>query len=455
MRLLATILLSAIAFSFTGCKSKNAKVILEEFSNNKLQVWNRQLTDIIITDVFSPPVSSRIYAYCNVASYEALAAVHPGYSSFAGKLNGLKETPRPEEVTDTSYFSISSVIAFTTVAQKLVFNSAAMKEMEADYLEQIEDLSLDETLTQKAIDYGRKVGEHIIAWSKTDGYLQRNANPGYIVTSEPASWQPTPPDYMDAVEPNWGTLRPFTMDSSSIFRPLMAVQFDTMSASDFYNEAMIVYNAVNKLSSKDTLIARYWDCNPNVSVTSGHITYFQQQISPGGHWIFIAASVAEKEKLDMIKTAEVMSKVAVSLADAFISCWEAKYIYKTIRPETYINRYIDKDWKPFIQTPPFPEYPSGHSTISASAAAVLTSMFGENYSFIDSAEVPFGRPPRQFNSFAEAAAEASLSRLYGGIHFAKTLNQSAEAGKKIGEYVTRKLSAKTNNTDTANSTTQR
>ena len=143
MKLFATILLSVIAFSFAGCKSKNAKVILEEFSNNKLQVWNRQLTDIIITDVFSPPVSSRIYAYCNVASYEALAAVHPGYSSFAGKLNGLKETPRPEEVTDTSYFSISSVIAFTTVAQKLVFNSAAMKEMEADYLEQIEDLSLD------------------------------------------------------------------------------------------------------------------------------------------------------------------------------------------------------------------------------------------------------------------------------------------------------------------------
>src|SRR5688572_21718398 len=227
--LLATIIVFVLVFSFAGCNNKSAKVILEEFSGNKLPEWNKQLTDIIITDVFTPPVSSRIYAYCNIASYEALVAAYPYYSSFAGKLNGLKEVPRPKDITDTSYFAISSILAFTTVAQKLVFNADAMKQMEADYLEQIDDLSLDEVLKQKSIDYGRKVGEHILDWSKSDGYLQRNAHPGYIVTSEPASWQPTPPDYMDAVEPNWGTLRPFIMDSSSVFRPLMAVQFDTMS----------------------------------------------------------------------------------------------------------------------------------------------------------------------------------------------------------------------------------
>jgi membrane-associated phospholipid phosphatase len=276
----------------------------------------------------------------------------------------------------------------------------------------------------------------------SDGYIQRNANPAYFVTSDPGNWQPTPPDYTDAVEPNWGTLRPFTMDSSSLFRPLLSFKFDTLTTSDYYKEAMIVYNAVNHLTSKDTLIARYWDCNPNVSVTAGHITYFQHQISPGGHWIFIAASVAEKEKLDMIKTAEVLSKVSIALADAFISCWEAKYFYKTVRPETYINRYIDKDWKPFIQTPPFPEYPTGHSTISASAAAMLTSLFGDNYTFTDSAEVAFGRPSRRFSSFAEAAREASISRLYGGIHFLKSLNESATGGKRIGQYVAQKLNLK-------------
>jgi hypothetical protein len=427
---------------FAGCRNEDDNSSLEKFSGNQLTAWNRELTDIIITDVFPPPVCSRIYAYCNIAAYEALVPLHPEYTSFAGRLNGLKDVPLSANVKDSLYFLISGVIAFTTVAQKLLFNAEAMKAKENQYLEQLEDLPINQLSKENAVEYGRIVGQHIISWALKDGYLERNANPGYFVTTDPASWQPTPPDYMDAVEPNWGTLRSFTMDSSSLFRPIMPFKFDSLKSSDYYKEAMIVYNAVNKLTTKDTSIARYWDCNPNVSFTSGHITYFQQQVSPGGHWIFIAASIAEKEKLDMIKTAEVMSKVSIALADAFISCWEAKYIYKSIRPETYINRYIDKDWKPFIQTPPFPEYPSGHSTISASAATMLTSLFGENYAFIDSAEVTFGRPSRQFSSFAEAAQEASMSRLYGGIHFLKSLNQSALAGKRIGEYVIQKLDPK-------------
>jgi hypothetical protein len=439
MKYLFVTILGGCMILFSGCKNESAYASLEKLSNNQLPVWNSKLTRIIITDVFSPPVCSRIYAYCNIAAYEALIPSHPEYHSFAGRVNGLKEVPVTADIKDTSYYSISSIVAFTTVAQKLLFNSDAMKEMENEYLRQLDDLPLDRSLKENAIEFGKVVGQHIISWALQDGYLQRNANAGYLVTSDAASWQPTPPDYMDAVESNWGTLRSFTMDSSSLFRPEKPLKFDTLASSEYYKEAMIVYNAVNKLSTSDTSIARYWDCNPNVSFTSGHITYFQQQVSPGGHWMNIAASVAEKEHLDLIKTAEVMSKVAISLADAFISCWEAKYMYKTVRPETYINRYIDKEWKPFIQTPPFPEYPSGHSTISASAATMLTSLFGENYVFTDSSEVPFGRPARQFTSFAEAAGEASISRLYGGIHYLKTLNLSAASGKRIGEFVIQKL----------------
>jgi hypothetical protein len=432
-----------LIFLLAACRNENDVKSLDKFSSHRLSMWNKKLTDVIITDVFSPPVCSRIYAYCNVAAYEALVPSNHSYTSFAKRMNRLTNVPPPSSKIDSAYFPISSIIAFTTVAQKLLFNTDAMKEMEDEYLAELEGLSLNETQRDLAVEYGRKVGQHIIAWATADGYVQRNSNPGYLVSENPASWQPTPPDYMDAIEPNWGTLRPFTLDSSSLFRPFMAFTFDTMTRSDYYKEAMIVYDAVNKLSSHDTLIARYWDCNPNVSITSGHVTYFQQQISPGGHWVFIAASVADKENLDMIKTAEVLSKVSVAIADAFISCWEAKYVYKTVRPETFINRYIDKEWKPFIQTPPFPEYPSGHSTISASAAAMLTSLFGDNYSFIDSAEVPFGRQARKFTSFNEAANEASISRLYGGIHFLKSLNESAVNGRHLGEYVAQKLDSKT------------
>jgi hypothetical protein len=427
---------------YAGCRNKTDFTTLEKYPENQLSAWNRKLTNIIVTDVFSPPVCSRIYAYCNIAAYEALIPSHKDYSSFAGRLNGLKVDPQPIDGLDASYFPISSVIAFTTVSQKLLYNADAMKELENEYLRQLDNLTLNTSLKKSAIDYGRQVAEHIVSWAMTDGYLQRTAKPAYLVTSDLATWQPTPPDYMDAIEPNWGTLRPFTLDSSSLFRPLLPFIFDTVTSSDYYKEALIVYDAVKNLTTKDTLIAKYWDCNPNISFNAGHITYFQQQISPGGHWIHIAASIAENEKLDMIRTAEVLSKVSISLADAFISCWEAKYVYRTVRPETYINRYIDKEWRPFIQTPPFPEYPSGHSTISASAATMLTSLFGENYAFTDSAEVPFGRPPRHFSSFAEAAQEASMSRLYGGIHFLKSLTHSASAGKRIGEHVVEKLNSK-------------
>lgn len=423
---------------FASCKQA-APASLENLPDHKLSEWNKKLTDIIITDVFTPPVCSRIYAYCNVAAYEALVPSNTRYTSFAGKLNGLRPMSDAPEGLDSSYYPISAVVAFTTVAQKLVFNTDAMKELEMEYLEALKDMSLNKGMLETAVAYGRKVGEHVIQWSSTDGYLQRNAHPGYVVVTDPASWQPTPPKYMDPVEPNWGTLRPFAIDSSSLFRPFMTLKFDTMSKSDYHHEAMMVYDAVNKLTSHDTMIARYWDCNPNVSVTSGHVTYFQQQISPGGHWMFIAASVADRENMSMIATAAVLSKVAVAIADAFISCWEAKYAYKTVRPETYINRHIDKTWKPFIQTPPFPEYPSGHSTISASAATMLTRLFGDNYVFIDSAEVPFGRPARKFTSFREAAAEASISRMYGGIHYLKSLNESAKAGAQLGDYVIRRF----------------
>jgi hypothetical protein len=314
-----------------------------------------------------------------------------------------------------------------------------MKNMEDEYIRQMASAGISDEVSESTISYGRSVGKHIIEWASRDGYLQRNSNPFFTVTKDPSRWKPTPPDYMDAVEPNWGTLRPFALDSSAQFRPAGPLKFDTSKNSPIYKEAMNVYNAVSKPGKDYTDIAKYWDCNPNVSITSGHVTYFQQQISPGGHWIFIAASVADKEKYNQVKTAELISKVAISIADGFISCWEAKYKYSSIRPETYINLYIDKEWRPFIQTPPFPEYPSGHSVISSSAATMLTTLVGDNYKFIDSAEVDFGRPPRTFTSFSEAANEASMSRLYGGIHFLNALLIGIEEGRNVATYAVNKL----------------
>jgi len=425
-------------FIFPGCKQEANPESINEFCAKQFFEWNNKLTYVIISDIFTPPVCSRIYAYTNIAAYEALQQDYKEYPSYAGKLNGLKTVPQPKQGTAYNY-TIAGIIAFTTVAQKLVFNSDAIKEMEDEFLEQLDSINVDKKLLDNSISYGREVGNHIIAWAAKDGYLQRNSLPAYIVTKEEGRWQPTPPNYADAIESNWKMLRPLVLDSCSQFRPHPPPKYDTAKNSVFYKEAYQVYETVKNPNDGDSAIAWYWDDNPNTSVTDGHVTYFQQKNSPPGHWICIACSVAKKERYDVMKTASLVSKTAIALYDAFISCWEAKYTYNYIRPETFINKYIDKEWTPLIQTPPFPEYPSGHSVASSSAATVLTKMVGPDYVFTDSAEVLFGRPPRTFNSFYEAADEACISRLMGGIHFFTAIKNGKEEGRKLGSFVISKL----------------
>ncbi|HXL55821.1 MAG TPA: vanadium-dependent haloperoxidase [Chitinophagaceae bacterium] len=425
-------------FIFSGCKQEANPDMINKFCANQLPDWNNKLTQVIISDIFTPPVCSRIYAYTNIAAYEALRQGYKDYPSYAGKLNGLQTVPQPKEGTAYNY-TIAGVIAFTTVAQKLVFNSDAIKNMENEFLEQLDSINVNEKLLNNSTAYGREVGNHIIAWAARDGYLERNSLPAYIVTKEEGRWQPTPPNYADAIETNWKMLRPLVLDSCSQFRPVPPTKYDTTKNSAFYKEAYQVYEAVKNPKEGDSETAWYWDDNPNTSVTDGHVTYFQQKNSPPGHWIHIACSVAQKEKYDVMKTTSLISKTAIALYDAFISCWDAKYTYNYIRPETFINKYIDKEWIPLIQTPAFPEYPSGHSVASSSAATVLTQMLGPNYIFTDSAEVPFGRPARTFNSFYQAADQACISRLMGGIHFLPAIENGKEEGRKLGNFIISKL----------------
>ena len=167
-----------------------------------------------------------------------------------------------------------------------------------------------------------------------------------------------------------------------------------------------------------------------------------KKISPGGHWVNITRLACQKVGVDFIQTAEAYACVSITLADAFISCWDEKYRSNVIRPETYINQYIDADWFPLLQTPPFPEYTSGHSVVSTAASIMLTNLFGENFSFEDSSEVEFGLPVRHFPSFKYAAEEAAISRFYGGIHYMPSIKNGMDEGTEIGIFITRRLKIK-------------
>jgi len=417
-----------------SCGPKQDLNKLDEFSKDQHIAWNKKLTSVVIRDIFTPPVCSRIYTYPNIAAYEALVPGHPEYTSLVGQLNGLKDVPKPEAGKEY-YLPLSSMVAFASVAEKLVISVEEIQKYQADYLKKIEEVGIKEEVMQNSVEYGKKVAAHILAWANQDGYRESKAMPRYVLTNQPGDWQPTPPDYMPAVEPHWSTLRPFALDSSAQCRPVKPTVFDSIAKSKFHEEAMEVYTTVKNISPEQLAIAKFWDCNPNVSTTKGHATFFNQKISPGGHWMSIAAIAAKNKKMDPMQTAETFAVVSISLADGFISCWHEKYQIKSIRPETYIERYIDPNWDPILQTPPFPEFPSGHSVISNAAATALTHLVGDSFAYTDSTELEFGMPARPFKSFYEASNEAAVSRLYGGIHFRPAIEYGAAQGRKVGECV--------------------
>jgi hypothetical protein len=285
-----------------------------------------------------------------------------------------------------------------------------------------------------------------MAWAAKDNYRETRTFTKYAPLSDASTWKPTPPAYMKAVEPHWNKMRPFIIDSAQQFKPLEPTPFSADKNSQFYKEAMEVRDMGLNLSEEQKEIANFWDCNPYRMNVNGHVMYASKKISPGGHWMNIARLACQKTSKDVYQSLEAYTCLAMTIADAFISCWDEKYRSLVIRPETYINQYIDPSWVPLLQTPPFPEYTSGHSVLSTAAAVMLEKIFGENFSFADSTEVEFGIPVRHFTSFKQAAEEAAISRLYGGIHYMPSIVNGCDEGRKLGTYVITRLSTARNAT---------
>jgi PAP2 superfamily len=316
------------------------------------------------------------------------------------------------------------------------------------YIKSIHDdfqkLNMPKDVFENSLKYGEAVAAHILAWSGKDNYKESRSAPKYSIDLKSKSkWQPTPPIYLEAVEPHWRSIRPLTLDSAAQFKPARPTPFSTDKKSKFYKEAMEVFEVGAKNDDLTRETARFWDDNAIATQVQGHFMTSVKKITPGGHWLNITRSVAEEQKADVMKSMESYTLVAVGLLDAFISCWDEKYRSEHIRPETYINTYIDQDWRPNpLQTPPFPEYTSGHSVISGSSAAILTQLFGDNVAFTDSTEVQYGIPERRFESFNKAAQQAAISRMYGGIHFRPAIENGVVQGENIGKYVLTKVKTK-------------
>ena len=396
-----------------------------------------KLNYVVIYDIFTPPVASRVFAYSNLAAFEVLANEGKHFASLEGKVTGLNNIPHPATNAKID-FPFASLIALIKVGNNLTFSGDTMKVLADSVKSLATDSGMPDDMFNSSVQYGEQVADSIISWAKTDNYAKTRGS-RFTITNLDGHWSPTPPGYFSAVEPLWPTLRCMVMDSANMFPVPLPPPFSKDSASAFYKIAKDVMVTVNNLDSTQKWIANFWDCNSFKLHVEGHAMFATKAMTPPGHWMEIVGTISKNNNADFYKTAYAYTGAGIGMYDAFICCWYTKYKTDVIRPETYINKYIDQDWMPYLQTPPFPEYNSAHSTISAAAATVLGEIYKGNTAFRDSSEREWGWPDRSFKTSDEAAVEVSWSRFYGGIHYRQSVRTAYVQGKEIGNLVMSKL----------------
>ena len=434
--------LAGIGLLIISCKQQShdyAKV----FSDPVLYCKTvKKLNDVVLENNFPPMIASRNYAYANIAAYECVAAGDHNYLSLAGQVKQLPEMPKPEAGKPID-FHLAALLSFTKVGNAVTFPEGSMMGYYDELKRMADSTGMPESELNNTIAFSDTIVATILKWSKKDNYAQTRSAEKYTVTNEEGRWIPTPPMYAQAVEPHWMEIRCLVMDSCSQFTPSRPPKFDINDKNSAYYKAMMeVKNIGDSLTAEQKSIADFWDDNPFKLNVSGHVMFATKKFSPAGHWMNIVGIAAEKAKADFSTTVAAYAETSIALFDGFISCWDEKYRSNEIRPETTINRYVDQEWRPYIQTPPFPSYTSGHATISAAAAEVMTNWFGDHLTFTDTSSLEFGIQSRPIVSFRQAAKEAALSRLYGGIHYRHDNDEGNKCGTMLGDMIVQKLKFK-------------
>ena len=404
----------------------------QDYSADVATTWfELQLKLVQETPGFTPPVASRAFGYSAVALYESIVPGMPEYQSLAGQLNALEALPQPEPNLFYDWPTVANS-ALATITRRLYptateENQSAINALEAGFNTSVSHLN--PVVISRSIAHGQAVAEAVYTWSLTDGGhegYKTNFNDQYQPPAGIGFWVSTPRsngDPQSALQPFWGDNRPFVLESGAECMAAEHPLYSEDEGSDIYAEAWEVYTVSQELTADQQEIALFWADDPGKTAT------------PPGHSISILTQILQAEEASLGFAAEAYARMGIAVNDAFIGCWNAKYVYNLLRPVSYIQQMIDETWLPIIDTPPFPEYPSGHSVQSGAAAVVLNDLFGENYHFVDHTHDALGLAPRTFASFDDLAAEAAISRLYGGIHYRAAIELGLDQGRCIGEQV--------------------
>ncbi len=438
--------------------------------------WERALYGVVRAERLSPPVASRAFTYAAAALYSGLTAADPKAASLVHILNGLDSLPHADGGKKYDA-SLTAVAAEHTVLDSLFVEGlpttrATLSHL-ADSLDRARrDQGVSGDVAMRSADLGRRIGLAIVSWSHGDGFDSTRTKayvaplgPGLWVNDDPAtvfatqslsgaSQAVTPSNPANAfkagtvddrslildrpkragrktlpaanmagvTEPYWGYNRPFALHAWDDCPAPLPPAFSLKPGTPLYEEARVVWETGKRLTPAQRETALYWADNGGETGT------------PAGHWLSIASQMVTERHLDAEQAAWLMVATSVALNDAFIAAWGYKFRLNLIRPRTFIRETMDSTWEPAIPTPPFPEYLSGHSTISAAAAGAMTAILGAT-PFEDSTSVLLGHAVRKFDSFRDAAIEAGMSRIYGGIHFPS----GNVEGRKLGDCVASKI----------------
>lgn len=425
--------LYALFIFFVSCQEK-PKDFSQFFTAEDIHHVNRKLLEVSMEDIFNPPVASRVFCYPNLAAYEVISHKN-GFSP----INTLyPNTLQNIEYANTKIdYSIAALMAYTQIAKKLVFSEHLMDSLNIVLLEKLK--SADNKIVKNSLKYADKISAQISSFIEDDNYEKVKSDDFHTLSDTDSSWVLTPPTFEQPLEPNWKNLRPLVIGKVDTLSYIPKPNFSADTSSDFYKAAYDVYQFSKKSDAKPFHdIALHWDCNPNEYFNKGHSTYFIHKLSPPAHWVNITKIICQKNNADFDSAVKAYALVTTAIFDGMVACWHIKFTEDLIRPVTYINRYIDPTWQPFIQTPPFPEFTSGHSTVSGAGSQVLASLFSPT-PFDDDTEVEFGLPIRRYNNVVEAGQEASNSRFYGGIHYQFGVDNGLDQGRNIGKLVLKKL----------------
>ena len=442
MNIRSIIILIAAAFLLASCS--NDTVVGPNTTNPSPQAstmdakyaadWSFVLYNAVADQDINPPKASRIYAYSFVTMYESVVNGMPSYRSISGQVNEMPAMPSAgQTIYDWPSVIAGSMPVVIRAVMDTVFpiTSTAITNLANSQIAERRTL-VDTAVVSRSITYGQSIAAAIIAWKNNDQYIQTRTMV-YTVPSRNGHrfyWEPTDPAHLNPLEPFWGLLRPFAMATGSSCEIQQNIAQDSTAGSDFYNMAMEVKTTVENLTLEQQDITLYWQDKLRTG-------------TPAGHWLSIMTQMVGKFNMKLDKAVEMYALGTIAMADAFISCWASKYKFNLLRPLTYIKDYIhDPNWEPFLVTPPFPEFTSGHSTQSSSVAYVLTTLLGDNVAFTDTTVRSVGLNPRSFTSFNAARDEAVISRLYGGIHYREGNERGRDQGTLVGQTTMNKVKLK-------------